>query len=205
VLSIKETDDRIVLLQNEQNSGAAATRNYGIEMARGEWIAFLDSDDLWLEKKLEKQMGLLNENVEAVLSFTASAFIDENGQEYSYIMTVPEKVTYKNLLKRNSITCSSVVIKSSVMKSLKMPNDEMHEDYYIWLTVLRGGGYACGVNEPMLIYRLSANSKSSSRIKSAKMLYNTYRAVGYSSVSSVFLVGGYFWHSVSKRYKIKNG
>jgi len=200
-----EKDSRVVIIENEKNSGVSCSRNTGIARASGEWIAFLDSDDMWREDKLERQLRTLEENPGSVISYTASSFIDSEGNPFDYVMEAEERTVYSTLLRKNLLSCSSVMIKADVMKGLRMPSDRMHEDYYIWLTVLRSGGYACGVNEPMLIYRLSSNSKSSSRIKSAGMLYNTYRAVGYGAVSSVFLVGRYFWHSVSKRYKIKNG
>lgn len=204
ISSFQSKDERIVPLRNEQNSGAAATRNRGVSAARGEWIAFLDSDDIWRKDKLEKQMECLSKNREAVLCFTASSFIDDAGNEYSYIMNVPQTVTYKQLLKGNSISCSSVVIKSSLMKTLKMPNDKMHEDYYIWLTVLKEYEFAYGINEPLLIYRLSSNSKSSSRTKSAKMLFNSYKAVGYNSLKSALYVFRYMFYSIKKRRAIKN-
>ena len=205
IRTFAERDSRVAVIENEKNSGVSYSRNTGIARAAGEWIAFLDSDDMWREDKLERQLRTLEENPESVVSYTASSFIDSEGNPFDYVMEAEERTVYSTLLRKNLMSCSSVMIKASVMKGLRMPSDRMHEDYYVWLTVLRDGGYACGVNEPMLIYRLSANSKSSSRIKSAKMLYNTYRAVGYNPVVSAFLVGGYFWHSVSKRYKIKNG
>ncbi len=201
---LAERDPRIIIIENEQNSGVSHSRNTGVARAEGEWIAFLDSDDMWREDKLELQLRELEKHPECVVGYTASAFIDSAGNPYNYVMPAEEKTVYSTLLRKNLMSCSSVIIRSSVMKGIKMPGDEMHEDYYVWLTVLRDGGYACGINEPLLIYRLSENSKSSSRVKSARMSYNTYRAVGYSAVSSLFLVCRYFFHSVTKRYKIKN-
>lgn len=201
---LAQRDTRIVIIENERNSGVSYSRNAGVARAAGEWIAFLDSDDMWREDKLELQLRALEKHPECIVSYTASSFIDSEGNPYDYVMPAEEKTVYSTLLKKNLMSCSSVIIRSSVMKELKMPGDEMHEDYYTWLTVLRDGGYACGVNEPLLIYRLSRNSKSSSRVKSAKMSYNTYRAAGYSAAAALFLVCRYFFHSVTKRYKIKN-
>ncbi|MBQ7826818.1 MAG: glycosyltransferase family 2 protein [Clostridia bacterium] len=201
---LAEKDCRITVLVNEKNSGVSHSRNRGVAAARGQWIAFLDSDDMWREDKLECQLHTLEKNPQSVVSYTASAFIDENGNPYGYVMHAEEKTYYKTLLRRNLMSCSSVMVKASVMKAVRMPDDRMHEDYFVWLTLLRDGGYACGVDLPLLIYRMSSNSKSSSRIRSARMLYNTYRAVGYSAIASAMLVCGYFRHSVTKRYKIKN-
>ena len=195
-------DSRIHFLQNEKNSGASYTRNRAVELARGEWIAFLDSDDLWTPEKLEKQLELSKRYPDMVVCYTASAFINEEGSRYEYIMPAIEQLTYKQLLRKNLMSCSSVMIRASVMKGIKMPNDKMHEDYYVWLKVVREYGVAYGINEPLLIYRLCSNSKSSNRLKSAKMLCNSYRAVGYRFLGALCLTLRYTFHSVSKRMNI---
>ena len=196
------TDSRIHFLQNEKNKGVSFTRNRAVESAKGEWIAFLDSDDMWKPDKLEKQLALLEKNPEMVICFTASSFIDDSGNPYEYVMPAPEIITYKELLHKNLMSCSSVMIRASVMKEIKMPADNMHEDFFTWLTVLKKHKFAYGVNEPLLIYRLSANSKSSNRVKSAKMLYNSYRAIGYSLFTTTFFVLRYTLYSIKKRRRI---
>ena len=197
-------DSRIVYIKNEQNSGASYSRNRGISLAVGEWIAFLDSDDCWRSDKLKKHIDLHAENKEAVLSYTASAFMNESGQTYDYIMKVEEKIDYKYLLKRNVISCSSVFVKADVMKSIKMPGDYMSEDYYTWLEILKKHRFAYGINEPLLTYRISRKSKSSNRLKAARMTYETYKETGYSAIVSGLLTMRYAIYSIKKRYKIKN-
>jgi len=197
-------DHRIRFLQNEKNKGVSYTRNRAVELAKGEWIAFLDSDDQWLPEKLEKQLALVDQYPDMVVGYTASSFIDDVGEPYGYIMPAIEKLTYDMLLCKNLMSCSSVIIRASIMKGIKMPNDKMHEDYFVWLTVLRKYGIAYGINEPLLIYRLCANSKSSNRLKSAKMLFQSYHAVGYSAVLSWMLLLRYSFYSISKRYRILN-
>ena len=196
------TDSRIRFLQNENNKGVSYTRNRAVELAEGEWIAFLDSDDMWKPEKLEKQLELSKKHSKMVICYTASSFIDDNGNSYSYILSAPEKLTYKELLHKNLMSCSSVMIRTSVMKKTKMPGDNMHEDFYVWLNVLREHKIAYGINEPLLIYRLCDNSKSSNRFKSAKMLFNTYRAIGYSLFKTVIFVFQYTFYSIQKRRKI---
>ncbi len=195
-------DNRIRFLQNEKNSGASYTRNRAVELARGEWIAFLDSDDLWMPEKLEKQLMLSKKYPDMAVCYTASAFIDEEGKPYEYVMTAIEMLDYNTLLHKNLMSCSSVMIRTSIMRKIKMPNDNMHEDYYVWLCVLREHKVAYGINEPLLVYRICSNSKSSNRVKSAKMLFNSYIAVGYSRLESCALVLWYTIHSVTKRRKI---
>jgi teichuronic acid biosynthesis glycosyltransferase TuaG len=196
-------DDRIVFLTNKENRGVSYTRNKAISLAKGEWIAFLDSDDIWREDKLEKQLALAELHPDMVVCYTASSFINDEGQLYEYIMPAIERLTYKQLLRKNLMSCSSVMVRSSVMKEIRMPNDQMHEDYYVWLTVVKECGVAYGINEPLLVYRLCANSKSSNRLKSAKMLYNSYRAVGYCCFATWLMVFLYTFHSISKRRNIR--
>ncbi len=199
----KEKDPRLILVNNERNFGVSVSRNVGVDLAKGDYIAFLDSDDMWRQDKLEKQLSVMK-NRKAVLSYTASAFIDQEGNKYNYIMQAEEKTTLSTLLRKNLVSCSSAMVKADVMKKTRMPGDQMHEDYYVWLKLLGEYQYAYGINEPLLIYRLSTNSKSSSRIKSAKMIFNTYNAVGYKKAVSFLLTLRYTIHSVTKRYRINH-
>ena len=205
ISALAQSDERIVVLLNEKNSGVAHSRNYGVSVAKGEWVAFLDSDDMWREDKLEKQLELVNTNPQAAITYTASSFMDWEGKPYSYIMPVNTTVDYKTLLRRNLLSCSSVMVKKNIIERYKMPSDNMSEDYAVWLMVLKEVGFAYGVNEPLLIYRLSKNSKSSSRIKAFRMHFNAYRYVGYNVVYSLFLTALYTFYSVAKRKNIKEG
>lgn len=203
--SLAEKDDRIICLRNEKNSGVAETRNYAVKQARGEWIAFLDSDDVWREDKLEKQLALIAEEPTAALTYTASSFMDQDSKPYSYIMEVPGQVDYRTLLGRNVISCSSVMVKKSVMERYPMGSSQTSEDYGAWLRILREVQYAYGVNEPLLCYRVARGSKSSNRLKAAGMHYRTYRDVGYTPLVSGWLTFCYTFYSVSKRRHLHSG
>lgn len=198
-------DGRIVLLQNPQNSGVSASRNAGVARARGKWIAFLDSDDLWREDKLEKQLALLEARGDAVLGYTASAFMDEAGGRYAYVMEAQAETAYETLLRKNLLSCSSVMVRRDVMLRYPMGGDGMHEDYAAWLLILREARCAYGLNEPLLIYRLREGSKSGSRVRSARMLFCSYRYVGYPVFHAGLLTLRYMGHSLSKRRKIRKG
>lgn len=200
---VADKDERIRVLVNPENRGVSYSRNRGVLDGTGDWTAFLDSDDLWRCDKLEKQLTLMQEEKDAVLCYTASAFMDNDGNRYGYVMPAEKQTNLHTLLKRNIISCSSVMLQSKVMKQVEMPGDRMHEDYYVWLTLLQNGYRAVGINEPLLIYRLNSNSKSSGRLKSAKMLFNTYLEAGYSAMLSGLMTIRYSYHSIMKRYKIK--
>lgn len=197
------TDEpRIILLENDRNRGVSYTRNYAISKAKGKWIAFLDSDDLWREDKLEKQMSCVSQHPDGVLFYTASAFITGEGQPLHYVMPAEEVMTYPMLLRRNLLSCSSVLVRKNVIAQVQMGHDKMHEDYSAWLTILKKYPCAYGVNEPLLIYRFTPNSKSGNRLKSAGMLFRSYRYVGYHTLTAAYFTCRYTLHSVSKRYKI---
>ncbi len=201
---ICKKDNRIKLYRNAVNSGVSYTRNFGVSKACGEWIAFLDSDDIWAADKLEKQLRATLRESHAVISYTASGFMDSAGNRYSYVMHAQAKTTYKMMLRRNLMSCSSVMVKKDVFTKVKMASDEMHEDYSAWLKILREYPYAIGVDEPLLIYRMVSTSKSSKRIKSAKMLYNSYRYVGYNPLTAFVYCTQYMFYSVKKRRHIGN-
>jgi teichuronic acid biosynthesis glycosyltransferase TuaG len=196
-------DTRIRPLQNEKNMGVSATRNRGIEIASGDWIAFLDSDDMWEPSKLEKQFKVVNEH-SAEFIFTGASYINENGEPYKGIFEVPEKVTYKKLRNQNVVSCSSVLLKKKYFENIKMEKDEMHEDYAVWLRILKLDVTAYGVNEPLLIYRISRNSKSGNKMKTVMMTYKVFRFVGINPIASAYFMARHVIASVGKYKKIFN-
>ena len=196
-----DRDPRIKPMNNEKNMGVSATRNRAIEKASGDWIAFLDSDDMWESTKLEKQMKVAKEK-SAEFLFTGANYINEDGEPFKGIFEVPEKVSYKKLRNQNVISCSSVLIKKKFFDNIKMEKDEMHEDYAVWLRVLKLGVTAYGVNEPLLIYRISRNSKSGNKIKTVKMTYKVFRFVGINPIGSAYFMMRHVLASVGKYRKI---
>lgn len=190
-------DYRIKFYRNERNLGVSETRNKGIALANSEWIAFLDSDDMWEDSKLEKQIKLSNK-LDAEFVFTGSSFINECGDNYKGILKVPEKINYKKLRTHNVISCSSVLIKKKFFKDIQMEKDDMHEDYAVWLKVLRSGVCAYGINEPLLVYRISPNSKSGKKIKTIKMTYKVFRFIGMNQISSSYFMCRHVMGSIKK-------
>lgn len=189
--------------QNKQNLGVARTRNAGIRQAAGPWIAFLDSDDCWAPEKLEKQIQLSRSSAADFL-FTGSAFMDENSQPLSHQLSVPSRIGYRQLLKQNVISCSSVLIKKELLLPYPMKGDNLHEDFALWLQILRDRRIcAAGINEPLLIYRISTSSKSGNKKKAALMTYRVYRFIGLNPAAAFYYWCWYAYLSVRKYKKIR--
>ena len=197
-------DQRIRYLENEANLGVAGTRMRGVQMAEGSWIAFLDSDDCWTEDKLEKQIQLIQRVADAAIVFTGSAFMNEQGEKSSYILHVPERVSYKELLKQNIISCSSVLVKKELVLKYGMPDGDLHEDFALWLQILRDGGAACGIDEPLLIYRVSSGSKSGNKLHAAHMQWKVYRFIGLGVLQASYYMAAYTVRNVKKYRGIRN-
>ncbi len=200
VLSKYEDNPQVRISRNETNIGVAASRNRGVAMAKGEYIAFLDADDIWRDEKLKKQLSLIKKTG-AVLCSTARELITTDGELTGRVICVPERITYKKLLYGNVINCSSVLLKREVALKYPMGDDDIHEDYICWLSILKEYGEAFCVNEPLLLYRTGKNSKSGSKLKSAKMTYKVYKKMGFSTIKAIWYFTGYAINGVIKYTK----
>ena len=173
-------DERILIITNSSNLGRVESRRLAANASHGNLIAFLDSDDMWTPDKLSKQLKL-RADTGCDLVYTGSSFIDENGRPFEWIMHVPERIQYRQLLRQNIISNSSVLMsKEAFLKFAPESGDahDMHEDFACWLGMLKAGCEARGIDEPLLIYRFSSSSVTGNKLDSAKMRMNTYKYVG---------------------------
>lgn len=191
-------------LCNETNLGASGSRNRGVALAKGTYVAFLDADDMWAEGKLKKQLQAL-EKTGDVLCCTARELLTPEGKRTGRALGVKERITYRELLKHNCIGCSSVLLKTEVAREFPMGHEDSHEDYILWLQILGKYGTATGINEPLLRYRLSNTGKSGSKLKSAGMTFKVYRYMGFSWPKSIACFCSYALHGVRKYLFSGNG
>lgn len=190
---------QIRYMKNEQNLGVAETRNRGVSMAVGEYVAFLDADDVWEEEKLKKQLALIRKNGTVICS-SARELMKPDGTLTGYIIPVKTEYAFKDILGGNPINCSSVLVKTEVAREFPMHHDDSHEDYLMWLEILKKYGKGCAVNEPLLKYRVSETGKSGSKLHSAKMTYKTYRYMGFGPVRSCLYFIGYAVQGIKKYF-----
>ncbi len=167
-------DARIRLLLSKENLGPAQARNIGIEAARGRYLAFLDSDDLWHPQKLERQLGFMRDEV--VLSCTAYQKISEDGEPLGRPIPVRKRVNYRQMLNSNTIPCLTAMYDVKQLGKHSMPRIG-HEDYAYWLKLLKQGIEAHGLNEVLAYYRVRTGSVSNDKLKAAGYQWHIYRQV----------------------------
>ncbi|EOQ02677.1 glycosyltransferase family 2 protein [Bacillus thuringiensis] len=193
-----EKDQRIKLISLEKNSGAAVARNIGIDNAKGKYVAFLDSDDLWLPEKLEKQIAFMQAK-DIAFSFTGYKIIKQSGESTSKVIYAPEKIGYNELLKNTIIGCLTVMLDIEKLGRIQMPNIRTRQDTAMWLKILKYEKYAYGLNEVLSQYRNVENSISSRKWKMAKMNWKLYRDIeGLSVVKSTWCFLNYAFNGLIK-------
>lgn len=205
VLGFAKRDARISLIDNPANLGVTKTRKLGVEQAKYSWIALLDSDDMWAPDKLSKQIDLARSIGAPALLFTGTTYVDEKGRKTSYCLTPPSKVDFKQLLVQNVVMCSSVLVHRDLLKFDDAIHDGMHEDYAMWLSILKDEPYAYAVPEPLNIYRISSGSKSSNKLRAALMNYRTLRYVGLGKFAALSNMMKYAANNLKKYASIFKG
>lgn len=185
-----ENNPRIQLLQNAANSGAAVTRNLGIEKATGDYIAFLDADDVWLPKKLETQVEvLLNQNCD--VCFSSYYQINENGtKKIALVKAIPE-LSYKKLLKSNYVGNLTGIYNAKQLGKITSPNLRKRQDWLLWLKAIKTSKKpAIGVSEPLALYRVRTSSMSANKLGLIKYNYWVYKkGLNFSTLKSIWSMG----------------
>lgn len=194
------SDDRIKFHIIPENIGAAAARNYGMDISKGRFVTYLDSDDLWKPEKLEKQVAFMKEK-DAAFSFTGYEFADASGKGTGKVVRVPADINYKQALQNTTIFTSTVMFDTE-----KLSKEELHmpivksEDTALWWRILRGGIPAYGIQDNLVLYRRIGNSLSSNKIEALRRIWNLYRKEEKLSIPfSVYNFCFWAWRAVKRR------
>lgn len=195
----ERVDDRIRVLVNENPIGIpSAPRNMAIKAAKGRYIAFLDSDDIWFHQKLEQQLPLFTDSRVAIV-FSNYEKMEEDGTRSNRIVAAPEHATYNSLLKGNVIGNLTSVYDRAKVGTVMMP-DKGHEDYVMWLNILKKGYLARNTGTVLGAYRLHDSSVSSQKLKTAKWQWDIYRDIEHLSLfRSVYCFCHYAYKAFVKR------
>lgn len=187
-------DSRIKYYKLEKNSGAAVARNASIELANGEFFAFLDSDDLWHPEKLEKQIKFMVDN-NYYFTCTSYSKVDEKGSMLEGGRRAKLKSDYNGVLK-NCPGNSTVIYNAKKIGKVKIPDIKKRNDYVMWLKIIKKEKYLYGLDELLGSQRMREGSISSNKFSLVKYHWKVYRDIeGLSLTKSIYLI--FYWILVS--------
>lgn len=191
------SDKRINLISQSANGGPARARNVALRVAQGRYIAFLDSDDCWLPKKLERQVDFMIKTKSALSYTLYRRFIVDINQPGS-LVELPSSFTYGELLKNTGIGCLTAMIDRELSGPIEFSLIR-HEDYALWLSILKNGIVAHGLMEDLGRYRVSSKSVSGNKFKSASWVWNIYRRdEKLSFFQAAWCFSNYAWNAYRK-------
>lgn len=192
-----EKDSRIKVLRNEKNSGAAVSRNRAIEASSGEYVAFLDSDDLWLPEKLERQIAFMQQH-DCDFSFTEYEHIDEENKSFHKIANVTKHLSYRKMMMHCWPGCLTVMYNQNVTGKVYAEDIKKNNDHALFLRVLKKCNNAMGMKEVLSQYRIRKGSISSK--KSAIIKYYIQVIHDFEKKPLVFAWFCVFTHVVIKTF-----
>ena len=187
ISKFSKLDHRIKLVHNENNLGAGLSRNKGLEIANGEYIAFCDSDDLWKNNKIELQLECMK-RLNFTFSFTGYDIIDENNN-FIKSRKAPSYVDFQKLRSSCDIGLSTVMFRNDIFKNAeyRFANLKTKEDYVLWLKLAKDKITMKSIQENLTSWRKSKNSLSSSVIQKIVDGYKVYRIyLKYSRLRSLY-------------------
>lgn len=187
--------------RQQRNQGAAVARNKALDLATGQYVAFLDGDDEWSSGKLEKQIAFMKEK-NAAISCTALDTIDADGKSLGNRREVKEKIDYKFILKNTIIATSTVIIDRNKTGHFQMPLRRGGQDYATWLMLMRKGAICYGLNDVLAHYRVLPTSLSSNKIKSIRQVWEIQTGnEGINKFSACVNLGYFIINALIKRFK----
>lgn len=199
IKSFSSHENRIILIENQINVGAAETRNIALRKAKGNFIAFLDSDDIWLNKKLETQINFMIDNDRA-FTFSNYNLIDEKGNDLLKEINVPKSIGYFGYLKNTIIGCLTVVVNKEKVGYFEMPLIKSSHDMALWLLIMKRGFIAYGIPNTLASYRLVSNSNTVNKQKAALDVWRVYREFeNLNIIKSSFYFTFYAFNAILRR------
>jgi len=203
VEDFKQKYTNIKLFQNPTNLGAAKSRNKGILEAKGDYIAFLDADDLWKPIKLDLQIQFMQTH-NCDVSFSSYEQIDENGKPLHKLVQAIPKLTYNKYLKTNYIGNLTGMYNAKTLGKITSPDLRKRQDWLLWLAAIKKSSKpALGIQESLAYYRVRQNSISSNKIELLKYNYLVYKkGLGFSTIKSLYRMVIFLWEHFMVKSKL---
>ena len=199
---LAKEDPRIKLHTNVVNKGTADSRNLGMELSRGSFIAFLDSDDIWHPQKLEQQIAFALQK-HADLVCCAYDYINVNGKRSPGFSQIPKQITLEQMLQNNVIGCSTVLITREIAAQFRFSSQYHFEDYVFWLSMLQSGKQLYGITDVLVDYQIRKNSRSNSKLLCAIHRWRVYRQfLGFSQIKSFYYLIRYTAAGIRKHLSV---
>lgn len=198
--SFIKNDKRIKLIRKTINSGAADSRNIGIQKAKGKYIAFLDSDDKWHKNKLEIQIEIMEKD-NLALTFTDYFIRKEDSEELEPFEALKEVVKFKNIVKFNYLACSTVVFNQEICGKHFMPKIRKRQDWGLWLSILKDNNQAKRIKQYLMYYTVRENSISDNKLSLIKYHWYIYKKfLGFNFIkASLYLINNIRLHVLNYR------
>lgn len=197
IKELAKDDKRIVVFQTQKNGGSAVARNIGLKHATGRYITFLDSDDLLDPNYLECQLEFIKDNGPLI-----SAGYRRQAEHTCTDFFVPEETDYKKALRGNPLSCLTTMYDREAIGDVFFDETyDRHEDYILWLSILKRGIVAKGNHKVLATYIIHLNSKNSNKSKLVKSMYRVYHeSQGFNWLKSWLYVFRYAFYS-KKKYR----
>lgn len=196
---ISKFNKKIKIFNTKKNKGVSFARNLGIKKSNGKFIAFLDSDDLWKKNKIKNQIFEIKKR-KLDICYSDFKTINDN-KNFSYKVKLPKKLNYDDLLKACPICCSSIIVKSQIIKKNKFSKLKTKEDYELWLRLSKNKFKFGGVNKYLTFYKIRKNSLSSHQVNKLINAFKIYKDYNnYGIVLSLLFTIRLYYNAFIKKF-----
>ena len=190
-----KTDSRIKIEVNPKNSGAAVTRNNAIKRSKGIYLAYLDSDDIWVPEKLEKQLAFMEKH-RCDACFSSYEHMDTDCVSLGVQAKVKKSVTYRDLLIHDWFGCLTLIYKQNLNNKIYGIDVPKANDYALFLNVMKNIKFACGLDECLAAYRIRKGSVSRNKWKKVEHHIHVLQSVGHKNIIISYIL--LFTHQIIK-------